>query len=615
MSLAGPTHGPPCRLLLVSAQADETAEVRATLACEAEGAFHIAVAGTLAAALAHLSRERVDAVLTALRLPDSSGPATVEALARAGRAAIVVLWAAPDGPQNTVRSAALHAGAQDMLDRAGAEMALLGRALRYAVERSRAQEAHRQVRSLIEANPDAVLVVDDGGTVRYVNAAAVVLFARPREELVGEWLGFSVGGEAPSEITILGHAEPRIGEVRVAPIEWEGRPALLASVRDVTEPRRLQEELRRAQKMEAVGLLAGGIAHDFNNVLVVIMGNAEFLLEDCPPGDPRRELVHRIRQAAERAHLLTRQLLVFSQRQPSRPVVLDPSAAVVRLHDMMRRTLPESIEFVVLPAREPCAVRIDPGEFDQVLMNLVMNARHAMPEGGRLVLAVGERPPASPDEIGGADPHVTISVRDSGTGIAPEHLSRIFDPFFTTRAAGTGTGLGLAICQRIVARSGGQVTVESTVGEGSTFTVRLPRCAEQPDGGTGRSDDESPGGRERILLAEDDGAVAAVIADMLVGRGYAVVRAGDGEHARRIIEAQAQDIDLVVSDVVMPRLGGRELSAWLAHANPTMRMLLMTGYAHDTDALAADVGLTRSLIAKPFLPAALLRAVRDLLDG
>ena len=609
------TFGPAntCRLLVVEDNAADSQLAVATLQGASHTTFDISTAETLTTALRALASETFDAILLDLDLPDSKGVDTVRRLrADNARVAVVVLSGAYS---EELRGEVLREGAQDFIMKSEPAAQLLARCILYAVERLRAQEAHRQVRQLIDANPDAVLVVDQRGVVRYVNAAASHLFARTETELVGEWLGFSIGPDAATEIEIVGHQPPHTGEIRVAEIEWQGEPAVLASIRDVTENRRLADQLREAQKMEAVGILAGGIAHDFNNLLVVMMGNIEFLLDACDEDDPRREMAERIEYAAERARHLTGQLLVFSRRQPSRPVPLDPNQIVLRLYNMIRRSFPESIELVFVPNEEAWNIRVDPNEFDQLLMNLTLNARHAMPDGGRVQIDIANvRIDRKHDNLKVGE-YVCFYVSDTGTGIKPEHQARVFEPFFTTKPVGSGSGLGLAICRSIAQNAGGDIWLESDQGRGSTFEVILPRCTEAaaPPEPTGH-DEARPRGDERILVVEDDHAVATAITHALDLSGFEIMTATNGEQAKRLIEQTERQIDLVLSDVVMPRMSGHELDAWMRVARPRMKLLLMTGYTDNAEALAAETTETRGLLFKPFMPAQLLRTVRDLLD-
>ncbi|MCF3933024.1 response regulator [Acuticoccus sp. M5D2P5] len=603
-----------CRLLLVEDNPADAALTEAILETANFVPFETETAPSLNSALRTLREDEFDAVILDLNLPDSRGVDTLIAL-REDYPQVPVVVVSGVNPEG-LRDEVLRHGAQEYIWKNEPDANFLARCILYAVERFRAQEAHRQVRQLIDANPDAVIVVDMQGTVRYLNDAAGDLFAATRETLVGEWLGFSIERGKTSEIEILGHERPITAEIRVADIAWQGEPAMLASIRDVTENRLLSEQLREAQKMEAVGMLAGGIAHDFNNLLVVIMGNTEFLLDICEEGDPRREMIERIDSAAERARHLTRQLLVFSRRQPSRPIVIDPNEAVLRLYNMLRRSFPKDIEFVFLPAEDPVwPIWADPNEIDQLLMNLTLNAKHAMPNGGRVQVDITNTRLSVPRGRLPAGEYVRMRVIDNGTGIAAEHLPRIFDPFFTTKPVGSGSGLGLSICHSIVMRAGGDIWAESDPGSRTTFTVLLPRCGDEPTTSISvNAFARRPRGDETILVVEDDAAVASAITQALTLSGYHVIYASTGEQAHRILSSGTTHIDLVLSDIVMPQMTGHELAAWLTKAQPEMRLLLMTGYTENFEALEAETSATRGYLLKPFLPTQLVRAVRDLLD-
>jgi PAS domain S-box-containing protein len=399
-----------------------------------------------------------------------------------------------------------------------------------------------------------------------------------------------------------------------------------ATMYDLTEHRRAEralreseERFRQSQKLEAVGRLAGGVAHDFNNLLTVILSCAGELAELLPPGDPGRTEADEIGDAARRAAQLTRQLLAFSRRQASAPTPLDVGEIAAGMESLLRRLIGEDV--VLELVREPRLghVRADPAQVEQVILNLAVNARDAMPAGGRLRIET-----ANVDLRGreaarvGTSPgrYVALSVRDTGCGMSEETRSHLFEPFFTTKAKGKGTGLGLATVYGIVTQAGGDVRVESAPGAGSTFRILLPRIEADP--GATASDaaetDAIPRGSETVLLVEDDPHVRAVSARALRGAGYRILEAGDGEEALALA-AQAPSLDVLVSDVVMPRLGGPALAARLRAARGPVRTLFVSGYAEEgLLQRELDAGGTR-ILWKPFTPAALARAVRALIDA
>ncbi len=389
---------------------------------------------------------------------------------------------------------------------------------------------------------------------------------------------------------------------------------------EVTARRRLEEQFRQAQKMEAIGTLAGGVAHDFNNLLTVILGYSDLLLGNLTSDAPMREPIVEIHTAGERARALTRQLLTFSRQQVLEPKVLDLNAVVADMEKMLRRLIGEDVELATV--LEPGLARIesDPGQLEQVLLNLSVNARDAMPGGGRITIETrnvildsdsADRPSSlHPGE------YVLLVVRDTGVGMAPQTKARIFEPFFTTKDPGHGTGLGLAVVHGVVAQSGGHIEVDSELGEGTVFEVYLPAVAEQPS--TVKANSAAlllPRGHETILLVEDEAAVRELASHILASCGYAVLAAANGLEAMQVAEGHAGPIDLLVSDVVMPHLGGRELAERLRAIKPGLKVLFMSGYA---DQAVVRHGVQRAehpFLQKPFTPIGLAQGVRDALDA
>jgi len=388
---------------------------------------------------------------------------------------------------------------------------------------------------------------------------------------------------------------------------------------DITERRNMEAELRQAQKIEAIGRLAGGVAHDFNNILGVILGYGELVESELPPGSPVREPVAEMMKAAQRAATLTRQLQAFSRKQILQPKRLDLNDLVANAHTMLGRLIGEDITIVVRPAVDLGTAQADPGQIDQILLNLAVNARDAMPKGGTLTLETANI--AFDDEYaadhGPATPgrYVMLAVSDTGVGMDAETQNRIFEPFFTTKPAGQGTGLGLATVYGIVKQSAGYIWVYSEPGLGTTFKIYLPRVDEMPDGISPASPSESTrGGDETILLVEDNAALREVTRRRLEELGYTVLLAADGAEALALAGARSEPIDLLLTDVVMPNLGGGELAQRLAALRPGLRVLYMSGY---TDGAIEQHGVLAAgvmLLEKPFSGEQLLRAVRVVLD-
>ncbi len=397
--------------------------------------------------------------------------------------------------------------------------------------------------------------------------------------------------------------------------------AAIEMVEDITERRRLQEQFMRAQKMEAVGQLAGGVAHDFNNILTGIMGFAQ-LAEQLGPEETeqRGECLEEIRSLADRAAALTSRLLAFGRRQTVEPVVLDLNGVVEGTGKLLRRLIGASIQFQWRPAEALDRVRADPSQIEQVLANLVVNARDAMPHGGRLTIQTRNVPPVTagqddrPDEL--ASLHCTVlEVDDTGCGMDPATRARIFEPFFTTKEPGKGTGLGLATVYGIVRQHGGHIAVDSRPGEGTTFRIYLPRVLEPLTGPVGTSSlQPAAGGSETILLVEDEPSVRALVRRVLQERGYRVLPAEGPDQAEELFAARSQAIDLLLTDVVMPGRSGPQLFAGLRLEKPGLKVLYMSGYAAELIGRPGAAGPDAPFLRKPFEPVELLRTVRRVLD-
>jgi two-component system cell cycle sensor histidine kinase/response regulator CckA len=429
----------------------------------------------------------------------------------------------------------------------------------------------------------------------------------------------------PCTVELLNYRKdgtPFWNELSVSPVRDEaGRLTHFVGVQaDVTGRRRLEEQFRQAQKMEAIGQLAGGVAHDFNNLLTIINGYSDLLLQSLSPGDPAGDLLAEIRRAGERSAGLTRQLLAFSRKQVLAPRVLDLNTVVADAEKMLRRVIGEDVRLAT--ALEPGlgAVRADPGQLEQVLLNLAVNARDAMPTGGRLTIETrnveldedfaqvhpGVRP----------GPHVLLAVSDTGCGMTPEVKAHIFEPFFTTKGPGKGTGLGLATVFGIVHQSGGAVGVYTEVGVGTTFKVYLPQVGEAAGGPVARSGLRAPPrGVETVLLVEDEDGVRSLARHVLTGCGYTVLEAADGEEAVRVAGRAAGPIHLLVTDVVMPGPGGREVAERVRDWHPGVRVLYVSGYTEDAVVRHGVLQDGVNFLQKPFSPLALAHKVREVLDA
>jgi signal transduction histidine kinase len=408
-------------------------------------------------------------------------------------------------------------------------------------------------------------------------------------------------------------------------LDADGEPSVLQGyLVDVTEQRaaaerheRLETDLRHAQKMEALGRLAGGVAHDFNNLLTAIAGYSEVLTTELPPDEPLREAAEEIARAADRAGMLTRQLLTFSRRRIVQGQVLDLNEVVSATAPMLRRLVREDVVFTTILDPGPLWVEGDPGQLEQVVVNLVVNARDAMPTGGRLTietdtLELTEREPDRHPELARGS-YVVLSVSDQGEGIDETAVGRIFEPFFTTKEIGRGTGLGLSIVYAIARESGGQVDVKSQPGRGSTFSVLLPAAAgarltaETPER-------EAPArrGSGNVLLVEDEDVVRDLVARTLRQHGYDVLEARDGAEALELVES-CSELELILTDLVMPRMSGYELAERLRSTRPETCVVFISGYASDRVAAGRSLPNDAVVVEKPFTPSHLLQRVDEAL--
>jgi PAS domain S-box-containing protein len=630
------------RVLMLEDNDNDAALIQRELA-RLKPAPEIERVATEAAYTAALRESAPDIILCDHTIPSFGGGAALE-LSRAALPDVPFILVTGSLDEETA-VAYLKAGAADYIlkDR----LVRLGPAVIEALERARQrQELRRQerlLRQIIDANPSLIFVKDWDGRFVLVNQATAEIYGTTVASLVGKTdADFNPNKDEVAHFLrddreVMSSARPKlVGEEPVTnPATGEKRwfqtikvplrlpdddvPKLLGVATEITERKRLEEQLLQSQKMEAVGQLAGGVAHDFNNILTAIVGYTDLLAEELGPGNRHLEDLEEIRKAARRAAALTRQLLAFSRKQVLEPRVIDLNAIVQNLDKMLRSLISENIELKTQLAGDIDAARADPNQIEQVIMNLAINARDAMPEGGSLTIETAN---VTLDENYAAQhvsvvpgSYVMLAVTDTGCGMDEDTQARIFEPFFTTKPAGRGTGLGLSTVYGIVKQSGGNIWLYSEPGKGTTFKVYLPSVDESPqDADKPAAPTLRHGGRETVLLVEDDEQLRRLAHRALASQGYTVLEADRGNTALDIARRHKGRIDLLLTDVVMPDINGTKLADMLRGARPELRVLFMSGYP---DGAILHHGMLEhgvSYIAKPFTTEAVTRKVREVLD-
>jgi two-component system cell cycle sensor histidine kinase/response regulator CckA len=655
---------PSPRILVVE---DDPANLATVCAILTDAGYHVHPAPSAAFALRFLEHATPDLILMDVGLPDQSGFQLCRTLkSRDGIAEIPVIFLSGAGKLSD-RMRAFSAGAVDYIVKPFETAEILARinthvslrALQLRLEErvqertaelisanSRLRASEERYRRITESVTDYVYTVrldDDGHATTIHGPGSVAVTGYTSEEFAADpdlWIRMIV----PADQSIVtentrrllagesfGPIEHRIVTksgnerwVRNTPVPQYDEDGSLRAydglIQDITDRRALQEQLLQAQKMESLGRLAGGIAHDFNNLLTAILGNAQLAREDLPPGDRALEDIEEIVKASERAASLTRQLLAFARKQIVKPVPLDIGEVVHDSEQMLRRLVPEDVEIATILEPDLGLVEADPGQVNQLLVNLVVNAGDAMPNGGRLLIEVRNTvltaESATVQRGLAAGRYTVLSVGDTGTGMTGEVMSHLFEPFFTTKEQGKGTGLGLATCHGIVKQIGGDLEVESELGAGTTFRILLPQTERTAAARPAPAPLQSIGpGGQTILVVEDEPSVRRLMVAILNANGYTVLEAADGSEALGILGSSGQRVDLMISDIVLPGMSGRQLAAELRDRFPAAKLLLTSGYPGGEMDEWMRGAQPIAFLAKPFESTALIGKVRDILDG
>jgi len=509
-------------------------------------------------------------------------------------------------------------------------------------ERKRVEEALRaseeKYRMVVENAGEAIIIAQDG-LILFANPRVSEILGVPAEKIVGRPISCLIHPEDLDMVTayhtkrMQGDQAPAYYEFRaltsageivwlensVVLTKWEGGRAALSFLRDITQQKRLETQLVQSQKMEAVGRLAGGIAHDFNNLLTVITGYVSLILCRLGNENPFHKEMVEIQKAAEKTADLTRQLLAFSRKQVLQPKIVSLNHIVSGMEILLRRLIGEDIELSIVLEKNVPTVMVDPGQIGQIVINLAVNARDAMPKGGKLTIETkiidldDSFAQENPSLLHG--PHVVLSVSDTGVGMDRETMSKIFEPFFTTKEKGKGTGLGLSTAYGIVNQSRGHISAESIPGKGTTFRIYLPKTDGIETSSEEVRSEEAGGGEETVLVVEDEPVVRTLVTEILAAKGYPVLSAGSGEEATLLSRDFKGPIHLLVTDVVMTGMNGRDLADRISAERPGIKVLFMSGYTDDAIGHHGVLEDGIEFLSKPFSPATLVNKVRKILDA
>lgn len=503
------------------------------------------------------------------------------------------------------------------------------------------RRADELLQAVLNHTLDGIVGIDDQGTISMMNRAGERIFGRTAAEVVGQNVkilmpepyhsehdGYRSNYKQTRQPKIIGSGREVEGlrkdgtafplELAVTEFQLDDQPYFVGIVRDISDKKILAAQLHQSQKMEAFGQLAGGVAHDFNNLLTVISGYSDVLRSKLPPDDPKTKMVDQIHRAGARAAALTRQLLAFSRQQVLEPKVLDVNVILTDIEKMLRRLIGEDVQFATVLGEGISPVKVDAGQIEQVIINLAVNARAAMPQGGKLTIETSNieldefYAKARSDARTGR--FVLLAVSDTGCGMTPEVKARIFEPFFTTKGVGQGTGLGLAVVHGIIKQSGGNIDVYSEAGVGTTFRIYLPAVQQQAAALPDIAPEAPSHGSETILLVEDEENVRDLASLVLRECGYTVMTAPEGLAALQLMATCREQIDLLVTDVVMPEMGGRKLAEILLAQHPELKVLFMSGYTDDAVVRHGVLQANANFLQKPFTPNSLADKVRAVLD-
>lgn len=637
------TDKPDKPLILVVEDDDNHIELIQRSFEDAPEEYRLEITRSIDAAWAVADRLTPALILTDYRLPDGDGGKLVSVSAGAWP---VLLMTSHGNEQVAVD--AMKAGAQDYIVKSHESFAALPRIIERALRewstmvlRKKAEEALREsVEMFAVAFNNAPIMITisnlEDGTYLDVNQRFTDISGFSREELIGKTsveLGWITGSERNQLLDIM-RMDGKIQDLELSLraksgktvfckywgdiITVSGRKCLLSIALDITEHRKVEQQFLQAQKMESVGRLAGGVAHDFNNMLGVIIGHAELALMKAEPSDPLRYDLEAILEAANRSADITRQLLAFARRQTIAPKVLDLNDTVAGMLKMLRRLIGEDIELGWNPGYELWKVKIDPSQLDQIMANLCVNARDAIAGVGKIDIQTENLILDETGSGGCADmepgAYVMLSVSDNGSGMEKDVIDHIFEPFYTTKELGHGTGLGLATVFGIVSQNGGYIRVYSEPGLGTTFKIYLPG-EKDASGGAAKETYALIGGTESILLVEDEPAILAMGTTMLSSMGYTVYPAGSPEEAKRVGEEYRGRIDLLITDIIMPGMNGRDLAEQLLLTNPAMSCLFMSGYTADVMAERGRIHGDVHFMQKPFTMQSLAEKVRESLKN